>query len=48
MEFWLRAVKNDASAIEQFYKPKRKQFLKFKFDCNQSVAFNDNAFTSYL
>ena len=47
MELQLGAVENDASAIEQFYKPKRKQLLKFKFDCNPSVLFN-NAFTSYL
>ena len=30
----LRAVENDASVIEQFYKPKQKKFFKFKFICN--------------
>ena len=29
MEFWLRAVENDASAIEQL--------KKFKFDCNDNA-----------
>ena len=41
MELQLRAVENDASAIEQFYKPKRKQLLKFKFDCNPSVVLKN-------
>ena len=30
----LRAVENDASVIEQFYKPKQKKFVEFKFNCN--------------
>ena len=32
MELRLRAVKNDAPVIKQFYKPKQKKFFKFKFD----------------
>ena len=41
--------RNDAFALEQFYKPKQKQFKKFKFDCNPSVGSSiDNAFTSYF
>ena len=31
MELRLRAVENDASVIEQVYKPKQKKFFKFKF-----------------
>ena len=39
---------NDASATEQFYKLKLKQFLKFKFDCNPLTVSQNIAITSYF
>ena len=46
MELRLRAVENDASVIEQFYKPKQKKFFKFKFNCNPLTGSQNILITS--
>ena len=49
----LRAVENDASVIEQFYKPKQKKFFEFKFNCNpltgsQNIVITNNFSYTYM
>ena len=46
MELQLRAVENDASVIEQFYKSKQKKFFKFKFNCNPLTGSQNIVITS--
>ena len=48
MELRLRAVENDASVIEQFYKPKQKKFFEFKFNCNPLTGSQNIVITSYF
>ena len=48
MELQLHAVENDASVIEQFYKPKQKQFVKFEFDYNPLTDSQNIVITSYF
>ena len=45
--------RNDASVIEQFYKPKQKKFFKFKFNCNpltgsQNIVITSNFSYTYM
>ena len=45
--------RNDASVIEQFYKPKQKKFFKFKFNCNpltgsQNIVITSNFSYTYI
>ena len=49
----LRAVENDASVIEQFYKPKQKKFFEFKFNCkpltgSQNIVITSNFSYTYM
>ena len=53
MELRLRAVENDASVKEQFYKPKQKNFFQFKFNCNpltgsQNIVITSNFSYTYM
>ena len=48
MELRLHAVENVASVIELFYKPKQKQFFKFKSDCNPLTGSQNIVITSYF
>ena len=45
--------RNDASVIEQFYKPKQKKLFKFKFNCNpltgsQNIVITSNFSYTYM
>ena len=48
MDLRLREVKNNASASERVYKPKHKQFFKFKFDCNPFTGSQNIVITGYF
>ena len=49
----LRAVENDASVIEQFYKPKQKKKIEFTFNGNpltgsQNIVITSNFSYTYM
>ena len=48
MDLQLLAVEIDASAIERFYKPKQKQSLEFKYDCNPWTGSQNIVNTVYF